>query len=35
MRLGMSAAVATTMIDLIKHGQSLPPELVARLPVVE
>ena len=26
MRLGMSEAIATTMIELIKHGQCLPPE---------
>lgn len=35
LRLGMSDAVATTIIELIRHGHSLPGEFVARLPVVK
>ena len=34
-RLGMSEAIATTVIELIRHGQCLIPDLVAHLPIVE
>ena len=35
MRLGIDAAVAQTMIDVIMRGGTLPPELVSKLPTVD
>jgi hypothetical protein len=34
-RLRIDTAVAKSMIDAIKRGQSLPTEFVAKLPIVE